>query len=120
MAKNNKPIYLQSTQEIYDNLKAIENHIGQPFLDLDPSKQEAWSFNLRPDNGVPLALFKPDPQNPSGHIAHPDTIRAMRKDIFVSDPDLLDRSLKHTCLGCKHELDLQFWLHCPYCGKEFK
>ncbi|MFZ4715697.1 MAG: hypothetical protein ACOYL6_18380 [Bacteriovoracaceae bacterium] len=120
MAKNNKPIFHQSTQEIFDNLKYIENHIGQSFLDLSLDKQEVVSVSIRPDLNVPLALFMPDEQNPLGHKAHPDTIRAMRKDLFISDPDLLDRSLPYTCEGCKHQLDLQFWLLCPYCGKEFK
>jgi hypothetical protein len=118
--EKNKPIFRQSTQEVFETLKAIENHIGEPFLDLALDKQQVFSVNIRPDPKVAIGLFVPDNLIPGGHKAHPDTIRAMRKDLFVSDPDLLDRSHPYTCDGCKHELDLQFWLHCPYCGKEFK
>ena len=96
----------------------MTNGIGTQLLDLD--KGEVVKINIRPDKKVLIGLFKPDPILLSGFIAHPDTIQAMRKDLFVTDPDLLDRSQLSPCVSCKEQLDYQFWLYCPYCGSNFK
>lgn len=118
MIDHSKPIFNQSTQEIYEDLLKLTNAVNQPLVDL--SAQENFKVNLIPDTKVAPALFVPDKSKPGQYKAHPDTIRALRKDIFVSDPDLLDRSLVYQCVSCHHELDLQFWHFCPYCLKEFK
>lgn len=86
----------------------------------DVSQSDEIKINIRPDKNVTIGLFKADPLLLSGFIAHPETIRAMRKDIFVTDPDLLDRSHVEICNSCKQTIDHQFWLYCPYCGSTFR
>lgn len=109
---------VKTNQEIFDDIQKMTNGIGTQLLDLE--KQQEVKINIRPDKSVGIGLFKPDPLLLSGYIAHPDTIRAMRKDIFVTDPDLLDRGDVARCEACELLLDRQFWLYCPYCGEDFK
>lgn len=82
------------------------------------SPQE-YKIKIRPNKKVSPAKFLPDPLIPGGYIAHPDTIRAMRKDILIAGEDLDENELIYECQGCHNQLDLQFWLFCPYCGKAF-
>lgn len=116
--QKNKPIYQKSTTEIYEELKFIENHIGESFLDLSKKPIEE-KLVIDPDSSIAPATFRPDPTNPHRYFAHPDTIRAVRKEIFISDDEFLDRSKSYICQSCKNELDLQFWLYCPFCGEKF-
>lgn len=108
----------KSNQQIFEEIQKMTNGIGTQLLDLE--KEQEVKINIRPDKQVAIGLFKPDPLLLSGFIAHPDTIRAMRKDIFVTDPDLLDRSQVALCEGCEQILDRQFWHYCPFCGENFK
>ena len=80
--------------------------------------QEA-QVQILPDASVSIAKFIPSKINPSTYHAHPDTIKALRKDLFVAGADFSQFEFKHCCLGCNSELDLQFWRYCPYCGAKF-
>ncbi len=70
---------------------------------------------IKPDPNIGLALFKPDFENPGHYRAHPQTIGAMRKDLFMGGEDFVDLEVIVDCDSCKKTLDLQFWKHCPYC-----
>jgi len=76
--------------------------------------------NLRPNKEVPKGLFKPDPLLPGGWIAHPSTIRAVRKEIFIGGEEFIDLEQKYECESCSKILDLQFWHFCPYCETSIK
>jgi hypothetical protein len=76
---------------------------------------ETSQVDIRPDKDVTLGKFRPDPQNPSGYIAHPTTIRAMKKDIFMAGEGFEDLEMHYRCYSCHTTLDLQFWNFCPFC-----
>ncbi len=80
---------------------------------------EVVKVELRPKEDMQRGLFKPDPLIPGGYIAHPVTIRAVRKDIFLAGEDFIELEILYTCWSCKKELDLQFWHFCPYCEASF-
>lgn len=73
--------------------------------------------SIRPDKRVPRSKFWPDPDRPGGYLAHPATIKGMKKDIFVTDGDLLELEKKVPCKDCGEELDLNFWVGCPFCER---
>lgn len=105
-------------QNMYEQLQAATNAVGQAHFALDD--QEDIKVQIRPNKDVALAKFKADPLIPGGYIAHPTTIRAMRKDIFVAGDSLFeDLELIYSCTNCNHKLDLQFWTFCPYCEAQF-
>ena len=86
---------------------------GQMFSD---HPEADIKINLRPDKSVPLGKFKPDPFNSRGYIAHPTTIRAMRKEIFVAGEELfVDLEHEIDCHSCGKKIDQQFWIFCPFC-----
>lgn len=108
----------KSAQELFEDIQKMTNGIDTALF--NTNKAEEIKINIRPDKTIAIGLFKPDPILLSGFVAHPDTIRAMRKDLFVTDPDLLDRGLLINCDSCKQPLDCQFWLYCPFCGENFR
>lgn len=109
---------IKTTQEIFEDIQKMTNGIGTQLLDLNQPQE--LQIKIRPDKTIAIGLFKADPLLLSGFVAHPDTIRAMRKDIFVTDPELLDRGLMINCESCKQPLDCQFWHYCPFCGENFR
>lgn len=72
--------------------------------------QEEQHVRIFPDNSVPLALFIPNKTLPGTYRAHPQTINAMKKDL-----SFLETEMRHLCVNCRNEIDLLFWIHCPYC-----
>lgn len=98
-------------------IRQIENMAAQPNFDLE--KREDIKVQIRVNESVAPAMFKPDPLIPSGYIANSLTIRAMRPDIFVLGDSLDDLSAPYGC-ACGKELDIQFWKLCPYCGRDIK
>lgn len=98
-------------------IQEIENHVQQPNFDLE--RREDIKVNIRVNESVAPAMFKPDPLLPGGFIANSLTIRAMRQDIFVLGDSLDDFSAPWPC-ACGKELDVQFWKLCPYCAREIK
>lgn len=77
--------------------------------------EEVTKVHLRPNKDIAPSLFKPDPLIPGGWIAHPTTIRAVRKEIFLAGEEFLELEIPYTCESCKKNLDLQFWHFCPFC-----
>ncbi len=100
-----------------DVIKEIENMAGMPNFDLE--QREDIKVQIRVNETVPPAMFKPDPLIPGGYIANSLTIRAMRPDIFVLGDSLEDFSAPIQC-ACGEHLDVQFWKFCPYCSREIK
>jgi hypothetical protein len=98
----------------YKKLKAA-NWEGQ--IPVYANKHQEIKIQLRANDGVEPGIFKPDPLIPGGWIAHPQTINAVRKDIFLGDEDFEELEILYQCIGCKKTIDLQFWIRCPYCDK---
>ncbi len=98
-------------------IREIENMVGQANFDLD--HREDFRVQIRVDENVEPAMFRPDPLIPGGHIANSLTVRAMRLDIFVLGDSLEDLAAPYAC-ACGQDLDAQFWKLCPYCGRDIK
>ena len=98
---------------LIDRIKNLKNEAGTSTVNID--KYEDIKINIRPNENVEPGMFKPDPILLGGHIAHPVTIKAMRKEIFCTGFDVDLNEKLTTCTGCQRELDLQFWYFCPYC-----
>jgi hypothetical protein len=104
-----------------EQFKKIETEInlgGQKAYDIN--NQEKFEVEILPDKSVEPALFKPLKVKPNSYKAHPDTIKAMKKNIFVTSGNYIDHEILYTCQSCKKSLDLQFWNFCPYCCAQFK
>lgn len=99
-------------------IKNIQNEIGNPAYDINAAQVE--QVKISADEKMNPGIFKPDPKKPGCFIAHPLTIEAMKKDIFLSGDSVDEVVSPYTCEGCKFELDRQFWLKCPSCGSAFK
>jgi hypothetical protein len=109
---------LNDGNQIQDYLKKLENAAGLPLLNLD-SRQDI-SVSIRPSQNVSPGKFKADPLIPGGYLAHPQTMRALKKDIFLAGEDMEDLEDLYICKSCKTEIDLQFWHFCPFCGSSFQ
>ena len=71
------------------------------------------------DENIKTGLFIPDKQTPHLWYTNKQTYRAMKKDIFALEtPEDLEE--KYQCYSCSTILDLQYWLHCPYCESSNK
>ncbi len=103
--------------KILERLKNIDNMAGLPAIDLEA--REDFKVNIRVNESVGPAKFKPDPLIPGGFIANSLTIKAMRPDLFVVGESMEDLSLMYEC-ACGKEFDLQFWKLCPHCAREIK
>lgn len=112
--------YLQNKfdpQSQFDKLKSYKNSIDQPLF--ATNLQENYNVNIKPDTSVAQGLFIPHKLIPNEFRAHPITIRAMRKEIFMGGDEFLDLECLYTCTSCKTQLDVQFWHFCPYCEASF-
>ncbi len=112
--------YLQKKHDAnsqFEKLKSYKNAFNLP---LYSDHHETYSVNIKPDTSVAPAKFIPDPLLPNHFRAHPTTIRAMRKELFMGGDDFIDLECLHICASCKHEIDLQFWHFCPYCEASIK
>ncbi len=96
--------------------KASWNEI-KPVYDI--SGQETVKIDINPDTSISRGKFMPDPKRSGAWVAHPVTIRAMRNDIFMVDSQVAEFEQLFRCESCKEQLDLQFWILCPFCEKEF-
>lgn len=102
----------------FERIKNMQAYPGVEAFDL--REMQKYEIHIRADESVPAAMFKPDPLNPAGHIANSLTIRAMRKDLFALGEDPGVAEDLRSCASCKSTYDVQFWLCCPYCGREQK
>ncbi len=116
--KKNDPRKMK-TQDFYEKLMRVEGVTGARHFQASPEAE--IQVNIRPDKSISLGKFLPDPVAPGHYKAHPQTIRAMRKDIFVGGAEVFeDLEVSYQCWSCHSELDLQFWIHCPFCEAEIK
>ena len=107
------------TQDFYEKLMSATGLTGGRHFQERP--EEEYQVRLKPDKSVSRAKFLPIPGEPGIYKAHPVTIRAMRKDLFVGGAEMFeDLEAPYTCHSCQASLDLQFWLFCPYCETEPK
>lgn len=97
-------------------LLSLQERVKQRIFDLQ--KSEEIKLSLRPDDSVSRGMFKADKLIPGGYVAHPITLRAVRKDIFFHG-GFEDLEEIVQCPSCHKELDLQFWIFCPYCEHTF-
>ncbi len=97
-------------------IKSLKNAIDRPLVVTNPIN---FLVNIKENLNVERGFFRPDKLIPGQYFAHPVTIRAMRKDIFVVSEDILDLEYNVECSSCKKILDAQFWFFCPYCEKSF-
>ena len=111
-----KELNHQDPSKVLETIKEIENMAGMPAFDLE--RREDIKVQIRVDEKVGPARFRPDPLIPGGYVANSLTIRAMRPDIFVLGDSLEDLSATIECT-CGQELDVQFWNCCPFCAREF-
>lgn len=102
--------------QVFDYLKNKTGQFNQKQYDLSGSTQSQAQILL--DNSVSAAMFKPHPEKKNVYYANELTIRAMRKDLFILDEQMLDISQETSCSSCQKKYDLQFWEICPYCGKK--
>jgi hypothetical protein len=94
-------------------LKTYSNAAGTPLFHTD--YHDKYSVNIKPNHKIARAKFIPDPLLPNVFHAHPVTIKAMRKELFMGGVDFIDLECLRICDSCKQEIDLQFWHFCPYC-----
>lgn len=105
-------------QSQFEKLKTYKNAANLPLFHED--YHETYKVNILPDTSVAPAKFIPDPLRPNVYKAHPVTIRAMRKELFMGGEDFVDLETLYICASCKHQIDLQFWHFCPYCEAPIK
>jgi hypothetical protein len=112
--------YLQNkhdSQSQFEKLKTYKNAANLDQFAMD--RQEQYKVNIKADPSVSRGAFLPNPLVPNEYRAHPITIKAMRKEIFMGGDDFVDLECLYTCTSCKTQLDLQFWHFCPYCEASF-
>lgn len=106
------------TEAFYKKLVSATNAANQ--LHFNESQSSEYEVSIKPDSTVGLGKFKPDPSAKAAYRAHPTTIAAMRKDLFIAGSDeFLDLQKVYQCESCKADIDIQFWIFCPYCEAKF-
>lgn len=103
--------------ELLKKMNEVENMAGLPAFDLN--SREDIQVNIRVNESIGPARFKPDPLIPGGFVANSLTIKAMRPDIFVLGESLDDFEHEYEC-ACGEVIDLQFWKLCPHCARDIK
>jgi hypothetical protein len=78
---------------------------------------EDSQVQLVPDKTVAPSKFIPIPNKLAFFRAHPDTIRALKKEIWVMN--LNEEPHYSPCPQCNQTLERQFWYFCPYCGMNY-
>lgn len=101
----------------FQKLKSYSNAFETSLYQTDT--HEKYEINIRPDISIARGKFIPT-LNPKEYKAHPVTIKAMRKEIFMGGDDFVDLECIIHCDSCKTEVDLQFWHFCPFCEAAFK
>lgn len=99
-------------------IQSMENMVGKPLY--NTQYQEEYKAHVRVDNSVEHGLFRPDPKLQGGWICSEQTFRAMKKNIFALDAEMIELKDNYECHSCSHNLDRQFWNFCPYCSALFK
>ena len=103
---------------LHQSLMRNKNVAGLPLYQDKPNQEVR--VDIIPDKSVATAKFLPHDQKQGCFKAHPTTIAAMRKDIFVAgDEEFKDLEKIVICSGCQKQLDQQFWIFCPHCESKF-
>ena len=97
-------------------LKQLKNAADKKLLQNTPQVSQV---QLISDNKMPPGSFKRSKIQEFSYYAHPITIRAVKKGLFVAGDGFEDLEQLITCEACKKELDQQFWYFCPYCEQKF-
>lgn len=108
-------------EELMKNLskiQKIENSVNAPHY--NTFKPEDFKINILVDNKVSHGKFIPHPTEKNVWLASEQTYKAMKKDIFALDEEMLDLADNIICESCKTTIDKQFWFFCPYCGSSYK
>lgn len=112
--------YLNQKHDPQSQLEKLKTYNNAGNLQLfETDYHETHQVNIIPDKSVAPAKFIPDSLNPKKFRAHPVTIRAMRKELFMGGEDFVDLECLITCASCKSEIDMQFWQFCPFCEASF-
>ncbi|MBI2520306.1 MAG: hypothetical protein HYV97_07805 [Bdellovibrio sp.] len=102
---------------IYEQLKTLTNAAGLPLVGSSASQE--IKVRILPKNNVTPGKFKAHPTCPDTWFAHPQTILALRPDVFVlGENGLEDFELLCQCNICHQSFDRQFFILCPYCLKD--
>jgi hypothetical protein len=104
-------------QSQLEKLRTYKNAGNMQLFESD--YHETHQVNIVPDKSIPPSKFIPDSLNPKKFRAHPVTIKAMRKELFMGGEDFVDLECLITCASCKSEIDMQFWQFCPFCEASF-
>ncbi len=106
-----------SPEKMYESLSKVLDATNRPLFG---KQAEAESeVKILPDKSISPGKFLPHPLVPGAYKAHPQTIAAVRKDIFMGGEGFEDLEEMTQCKGCNKALDKQFWVFCPFCGAEF-
>jgi len=108
---------MNDNEKKLQQLKATSWQGQKAYYDL--SARQDYSVSIVADHSVSPAKFKPNPKIPGGYLAHPTTIAAMKKDIFVADNNFSEFEEWVDCKSCQTKLDMQFWHFCPHCESSF-
>ena len=112
--------FLQNQHGPHDQATKLASYTNIANTQLfDMEMHETHQVNIIPDKSIRPASFIPDSLNPKKFRAHPVTIKAMRKELFMGGEDFIDLECLITCASCKTELDVQFWHFCPFCEAAF-
>ena len=101
-----------------EKVKQFENAVNKPLYALDHAQDV--NVQILVDNKIEHGLFKPHPTLENTWLASEQTFRAMKKNIFALDEEMLDLADNIICESCKKTVDKQFWSFCPYCGSQYK
>lgn len=107
-----------SPENMHEILKNIQGATGKAHFTSTPDVQT--KVQIFPDKTIGPGKFRPHPLVPGSFKAHPQTIAAVRKDIFLGGEDFVDLEEIIECEGCKESIDKQFWAFCPFCGAEYR
>lgn len=108
---------MSNGDELKDKLSKENWYHQKQYFDLENHTES--EVQILPDKSVNLGNFRPSKIQPGTYYAHPTTIKAMKKNIFVAgNIDELAEAI--ICHSCQAELDKQFWHFCPYCESGFK
>ncbi len=102
---------------IFQQLNKLTNAAGLPLVQV--STPHEIKVQIVPKTTITPGKFRPHPTTPNTWFAHPQTIQALRPDIFVlGEGGLEDFEMLCQCNICHQTLDRQFFKLCPHCLKD--
>ena len=97
----------------------IQHSLHEGVKPVFSSQPQIKKIELRPDPTIKRGLFKRHLLVDTLWLAHPSTIKAVRKDIFMGGEEFEELEILIQCQSCKEILDIQFWNFCPFCESSF-